>query len=108
VSDLVVGLIRLMNRDGVFDPVNLGNPGEFTILELAQKVLEMVNTPSKIIHRPLPPDDPGRRRPDITRARELLDWQPTVPLDTGLQKTIPYFDRRLREEKLPVVGSLNF
>ena len=81
VSDLVEGLVRLMNRDGVSDPVNLGNPEEYTIMELAEKVLALINTPSAIIHRDLPPDDPGRRRPDITRARELLDWQPTVPLE---------------------------
>jgi UDP-glucuronate decarboxylase len=108
VSDLVEGLTRLMNRDRVFDPVNLGNPGEYTILELAEKVLGLINTPSAIIHRELPADDPGRRRPDITRARELLDWQPTVPLLAGLQETIPYFAARLKEENIPVVGSLNF
>jgi UDP-glucuronate decarboxylase len=108
VSDLVEGLIRLMNRDGVSDPVNLGNPGEYTIMEVAQKVLSLINTPAAIIHRPLPPDDPGRRRPDITRARELLDWQPTVPLEAGLKETIPYFAARLKQENLPVVASLNF
>jgi UDP-glucuronate decarboxylase len=108
VSDLVEGLTRLMNRDGVFDPVNLGNPGEYTIMEVAQKVLSLINTPAAIIHRPLPPDDPGRRRPDITRARELLDWQPTVPLEAGLKETIPYFAARLKQENLPVVASLNF
>ncbi|MGA9756087.1 MAG: UDP-glucuronic acid decarboxylase family protein [Desulfobaccales bacterium] len=108
VSDLVEGLIRLMNRDGVSDPVNLGNPGEYTIMEVAQKVLSLINTQAAIIHRPLPPDDPGRRRPDITRARELLDWQPTVPLEAGLKETIPYFAARLKQENLPVVASLNF
>ncbi len=108
VSDLVEGLVRLMNRDGVFDPVNLGNPGEYTILEVAQKVLSLIKTSSTIIHRPLPPDDPGRRRPDITRARELLDWQPTVPLEAGLKETIPYFAQRLKQENFPVVGVLNF
>jgi UDP-glucuronate decarboxylase len=108
VSDLVDGLVRLMNAEGVSDPVNLGNPGEYTILEVAQKVLEMINTPSAIIHRPLPPDDPGRRRPDISRARELLGWQPAVPLEAGLKETIPYFAERLKQENLPVVASLNF
>lgn len=108
VSDLVEGLTRLMNRDDVSDPVNLGNPGEFTIMEVAEKVLGLINTPSVIIHRELPPDDPGRRRPDITRARELLDWQPTVPLETGLKETIPYFAARLKQENIPVAGSLNF
>ncbi len=108
VSDLVDGLVRLMNAEGVSDPVNLGNPGEFTILEVAQKVLELINTPSSIVHRPLPPDDPGRRRPDISRARELLGWQPAVPLEAGLKETIPYFAERLKQEDLPVVASLNF
>ena len=83
VSDLVEGLTRLMNRDDVSDPVNLGNLGEFTIIEVAKKVLELISTPSAIIHRELPPDDPGRRRLDITRAREWLDWQPTVPGEAG-------------------------
>ena len=108
VSDLVEGLVRLMNRDGVSDPVNLGNPGEYTIMEVAEKVLQLINTPSAIIHREMPPDDPGRRRPDITRARELLDWQPTVPLLAGLKETIPYFAARLKQENIPVAASLNF
>ena len=108
VSDLVEGLVRLMNKDGVSDPVNLGNPGEFTIMEAAQKVLGLINTPSTIIHRPLPPDDPGRRRPDISRARELLGWQPIVPLEAGLKETIPYFAERLKQENESVVASLNF
>jgi UDP-glucuronate decarboxylase len=108
VSDLVEGLVRLMNKDGVSDPVNLGNPGEFTIMEAAQKVLGLINTPSAIIHRPLPPDDPGRRRPDISRARELLGWQPNVPLEAGLKETIPYFAERLKQENVSVVASLNF
>jgi UDP-glucuronate decarboxylase len=108
VSDLVEGLTRLMNRDAGSDPVNLGNPGEFTIIEVAKKVLELISTTSAIIHRELPPDDPGRRRPDITRARELLDWQPTVPLETGLKETIPYFAAKLKQANIPVAGSLNF
>jgi UDP-glucuronate decarboxylase len=108
VSDLVEGLVRLMNRDGVFDPVNLGNPGEYTIMEVAQKILGFMKTPSTIIHRPLPADDPGRRRPDITRARELLGWQPSVPLEAGLKETIPYFAHRLKQENFPVVATLNF
>jgi UDP-glucuronate decarboxylase len=108
VSDLVEGLVRLMSRDGLSDPVNLGNPGEYTIMEVAQKVLELIKTPAAIIHRDLPPDDPGRRRPDITRARELLDWQPGVPLEAGLKETIPYFAARLQQEKVPLAASLNF
>jgi UDP-glucuronate decarboxylase len=108
VSDLVEGLMRLMNVDGESDPVNLGNPGEYTIMEVAQKVLELIRTPSAIIHRELPPDDPGRRRPDITRARKLLDWQPAVPLEAGLKETIPYFAARLKQENIPVAASLTF
>jgi UDP-glucuronate decarboxylase len=108
VSDLVEGLVRLMNADGLSDPVNLGNPGEYTIMEVAQKVLGLIKTPAAIIHRDLPPDDPGRRRPDITRARELLDWQPRVPLEAGLKETIPYFAARLQQEKVPLAASLNF
>jgi UDP-glucuronate decarboxylase len=108
VSDLVEGLVRLMNADGIYDPVNLGNPGEFTIMELAQKVLGLIKTPSTIIHRELPPDDPGQRKPDISRAEELLGWQPTVPLEAGLKETIPYFVAKLQQEQLPVVATLNF
>jgi UDP-glucuronate decarboxylase len=108
VSDLVEGLVRLMNADGVFDPVNLGNPGEFTIMEVAQKVLGLINTSSSIIYRPLPPDDPGRRRPDISRAQELLGWQPTVPLEAGLKETIPYFAAKLKDENAAPVAALNF
>jgi UDP-glucuronate decarboxylase len=108
VSDRVEGLVRLMNADGVFDPVNLGNPGEYTIMEVAEKVMGLVHTPSAIIHRDLPPDDPGRRRPDITRARELLGWQPTVSLEAGLKETIPYFAARLKQENISVAASLTF
>jgi UDP-glucuronate decarboxylase len=75
----------------VTGPVNLGNPGEFTMLELANKVVALVGSDSAIEHRPLPSDDPARRRPDIGRARELLDWHPTVGLDEGLAKTVKYF-----------------
>jgi UDP-glucuronate decarboxylase len=108
VSDLVEGLVRLMRAEGVSEPVNLGNPGEFTIMALAQKIMELIDTPAAIIYRDLPPDDPGRRRPDITRARQLLDWQPTVSLEAGLKETIPYFVRRLEQEKIPVAARLNF
>jgi UDP-glucuronate decarboxylase len=106
VSDLVEALMRLMNREGVHDPVNLGNPDEFTIMELAHKVSALIETPSVLSHRPLPPDDPGRRRPDITRARELLNWQPTVPLEQGLRETIPYFAAKLQQEGYRVVGKI--
>ncbi|MBF0568500.1 MAG: SDR family oxidoreductase [Nitrospirae bacterium] len=92
VDDLCDGLIRLMNSpDEVTGPVNLGNPGEFTILELARKVIQMTGSKSKIIFLPLPVDDPTQRQPDITMARDVLGWQPSVPLDEGLVRTIDYF-----------------
>ena len=97
VSDLVDGLVRLMDAaDEVTGPVNLGNPGEFTILELAEMVINLTNSPSSIAYASLPADDPVQRRPDITRARELLGWQPRIPLEEGLQRMIPYFEQRLR------------
>ncbi|MBM4286440.1 MAG: SDR family oxidoreductase [Deltaproteobacteria bacterium] len=98
VSDLVEGLVRLMNADGLHEPVNLGNPEEYAIMEIAQKILALTGSPSKLIYLPLPPDDPGRRRPDITRARDRLGWQPQIPLETGLKETIPYFAAKLREK----------
>ena len=92
VDDLVEGLIRLMDaEDAVTGPVNLGNPGEFTIRELAEKVLAMTRSASGIEHRPLPEDDPLQRRPDIGKAERLLGWSPSVPLDQGLGRTIDYF-----------------
>ena len=104
VSDLVEALVRLMNQEGVHDPVNLGNPDEFTILELATKIRSMANSASVFSHRPLPPDDPGRRRPDISRARELLGWQPTIALEQGLKLTIPYFAQKLEQEGYRVLS----
>ena len=92
VSDLVDGLIRLMNsEDGVTGPVNLGNPGEFTIRQLAETVIELTGSKSQIVNKPLPSDDPRQRQPDITRARETLGWEPTIPLAEGLRPTIEYF-----------------
>jgi UDP-glucuronate decarboxylase len=92
VDDLVEGMVRMMNsRDGFTGPVNLGNPGEFTMLELAEKVLEQTGSKSKIIFKPLPQDDPTQRKPVIDLAKKELDWQPTIPLDEGLKKTIEYF-----------------
>ncbi len=99
VSDLVEGLVRLMNKEGCHEPVNLGNPEEYTIAELAQKILAMTQSPARLVFRPLPPDDPVKRRPDISKARELLGWQPTVPLAAGLAETIPYFRRKLAESQ---------
>ena len=90
VDDLVEGLVRLMNSD-FHEPVNLGNPGEFTIADLAEKVVTMTGSKSRIEKRPLPADDPRRRQPDISRAKKILGWQPTVPLDQGLERTIAYF-----------------
>ena len=91
-DDLVEGFIRLMNADdSVMGPVNIGNPGEFTMLELAERVLRLTGSKSKLIHFPLPEDDPKQRRPDITKAKELLGWAPTVPLEEGLARTITYF-----------------
>jgi UDP-glucuronate decarboxylase len=108
VTDLVEGLVRLMNADNLPEPVNLGNPEEYTIMAVAEKVLALVDSPSPIVYRPLPPDDPGRRRPDISRARQALGWRPTVPLETGLKETIPYFAAKLKEEKYLVVAALRF
>lgn len=96
VDDLVDGLLRLMDKEDPYTgPVNLGNPGEFTMLELAQKVLDLTGSKSKIEHKPLPENDPKQRRPNITEAERALGWKPTVPLDEGLKKTIAYFDALL-------------
>ena len=92
VDDLVEGLIRLMNtRPGLTGPVNLGNPGEFTMLELAEKVIRLSGSKSKLVHKPLPADDPKQRKPDIALAKEVLDWEPKIGLDEGLAKTIEFF-----------------
>jgi len=93
-SDLVDGLIRLMAGDYI-GPVNLGNPDEYTILELAQAVQNLINPNAEIQFAPLPSDDPRRRRPDITKAKELLNWQPSIPLQEGLKLTIEDFSRRI-------------
>ena len=99
VDDLVDGLIRLMQTpDDVTGPINLGNPDEFTILELAQTIIGMTNSSSRIVYRPLPQDDPKQRQPDITAANELLGWQPKVALRAGLLPTIVYFENLLRDQ----------
>ena len=96
VDDLIGGLTRLMRtEDAVTGPVNLGNPVEFTMLSLAQMVIELTNSRAKIVHRPLPENDPRQRQPDISRAQELLEWAPTVALRDGLVRTIAYFDAML-------------
>jgi len=98
VSDLIEGFIRFMDApDGVTGPINLGNPGEFTIRELAEKVLELTGSASKLVFEPLPPDDPRQRQPDISLAREKLNWSPEVDLDTGLASTISYFKGLIKE-----------
>ncbi|MEO5332823.1 MAG: SDR family oxidoreductase [Magnetococcus sp. YQC-5] len=97
VDDMVEGFMRLMNSpDEFLGPVNLGNPGEFTMLELARKVIEMTHSKSGIVLAPLPKDDPKQRRPDITLAQEKLQWTPKVALEEGLRRTIDYFDALLR------------
>ena len=99
VDDLVDGFIRLMNTDGgAVGPVNLGNPGEFTMLELAEQIIKLTGSKSKLVKRPLPQDDPKMRCPDISRAKEILDWQPNIQLREGLEKTIAYFETVLAEE----------
>ncbi|MFQ5698441.1 MAG: UDP-glucuronic acid decarboxylase family protein [Myxococcota bacterium] len=90
VSDLVEGICRLLDS-GFCDPVNLGNPLEFSILELAERIVRLCGSSSPIVHRPLPPDDPKVRRPDTSRAREVLGWEPEVGPDEGLERTLPYF-----------------
>mgnify|MGYP003630147636 CR=1 FL=1 len=98
VSDLVDGLIRLMNSgDDVTGPINLGNPGEFTMRQLAETVLELTGSKSEIVNRPLPSDDPRQRQPDISKAKSALDWEPTIPLAEGLKPTIEYFRNEIAE-----------
>lgn len=97
VDDMVRGLIAMMNSPEPFiGPVNLGNPAEFTILQLAEKIIRMVGSSSKIVHKPLPADDPARRKPDITLAQKNLNWEPTIPLEEGLKNTISYFKEILK------------
>ncbi len=99
VSDLVEGLMRLMeSADPVIGPVNLGNPGEFTIRQLADLVLDITGSASKIVYRPLPSDDPQQRRPDISKAHELLGWRPTIELREGLTRTVAHFEKLLLGE----------
>jgi UDP-glucuronate decarboxylase len=95
VDDLVEGLMRLMNTDDIHDPVNLGNPGEFTIKELAEEVASICGATARIKYCQLPQDDPKQRKPNITRAQTLLGWTPTIPLRDGLQRTVAYFADRV-------------
>jgi UDP-glucuronate decarboxylase len=99
VDDLLDGLMRLMgSADDVTGPINIGNPEEFTILQLASQVVELTGSRSRIVHRPKPQDDPRQRRPDISNARSVLGWAPRTPLKTGLIPTIRYFEKLLSEE----------
>jgi len=98
-DDLLEGMIKLMDQEKIVGPVNIGNPGEFTILELAQKVIELTHSKSKIIHLPLPGDDPKQRKPDITLAKTALNWEPKIALKEGLITTIAYFEDWLRKRE---------
>jgi len=91
VDDLIEGFVRLMNQDEVTGPVNMGNPCEFTMLELAEKIIQKVGNASKLVFEPLPGDDPKQRKPDITLAKKHLGWEPKVGLDEGLDRAIAYF-----------------
>ncbi len=95
VEDQIEGIVRLFER-GTPEPTNIGNPGEFTVRQLADLVLALTGSRSEIVHRPLPEDDPRVRQPDISRAKELLGWEPCVPLDEGLARTIAYFREVLK------------
>lgn len=105
VSDLIDGLVRLMNSpDEVTGPINLGNPSEFTIRELAETVLKFTGSRSRLVGRPLPSDDPRQRKPDIDLAEAFLGWRPTIALEDGLGRTIPYFEALLRDHGKPVIA----
>jgi len=98
VDDLVEGMVRVMNAAECPGPINLGNPGEFTMMELAQKVMALTGNRCEFVYKPLPQDDPARRRPDIRHAMALLDWRPRFQLDEGLKRTVEYFIRALKQE----------
>ncbi len=99
VDDLLDGVFKMMNsQDNFTGPVNIGNPEEYTIIELAKKIVEMTNSKSKFIYMPLPQDDPLQRCPDITLAKQKLDWEPKIKLEEGLKKTINYFDKILKKQ----------
>jgi UDP-glucuronate decarboxylase len=95
VDDLVEGMLRTMEAEGFTGPVNLGNPRENSILEFASRIVEMTGSRSRIVHLPLPTDDPRQRQPDITLARQRLGWEPAIQLDEGLRRTIDYFSSRI-------------
>ena len=95
VDDLIEGSVRMMELENFIGPVNLGNPDEFTITELAEKVIDLTNSKSKIVFHPLPGDDPKQRQPDISLAGEKLGWKPAISLNDGLKRTIPYFKNQI-------------
>ena len=102
VDDLVEAFVRLMaTDDDVTGPINLGNPGEFTIRQLAEQIIDLTNSTSTLIREPLPPDDPRQRQPDISEARRLLDWEPQTALREGLEATIEYFDSLIKAGTIP-------
>ena len=98
VDDLIDGMIRLMNLENFIGPVNIGNPGEFTIKELAEKIISLTGSKSKLLYKELPADGPQQRQPDITLAKEKLGWEPTIQLEEGLKETIEYFRENVKEE----------
>jgi len=101
VDDLIDGMIKLMaTPDAITGPINIGNPAEFSILQLASQVIEMTGTRSRIVHRPKPQDDPRQRRPDISKAQEILEWSPHTPLADGLKPTIAYFEQLLKDQNI--------
>jgi UDP-glucuronate decarboxylase len=107
VDDLVDGLVRLMNSEGRHAPVNLGNPVEFTIRELADEVVKVVGGETRVTFRPLPEDDPTQRQPDISRAREWLGWEPRMQLAEGLVRTVAYFRHRLKRRNRASIPTLD-
>ena len=103
VDDMIEGIVKMMNSpDDFTGPVNLGNPEEYRVIELAEKIIDLTGSKSKIVFKPLPQDDPKRRCPDITLAEKKLEWKPRTPLEDGLKKTIAYFDKLLREGELRI------
>ena len=98
IDDLIDGILRMMNRETEIGPINLGNPDEFTIMELAEMVIALTGSKSRIVHKELPADDPRQRQPDIRKAKQVLGWKPKVSLDEGLKATIAYFDKILSKE----------
>jgi UDP-glucuronate decarboxylase len=99
VSDLINGIYKMMNKNGITGPINLGNPEEFTMLELANKIIELTNSKSQIVYKDLPKDDPCKRQPDITKAKENLNWEPKIQLEEGLKYTINYFKQEIEVDK---------